>query len=490
MFIQDNGCKYHPPFRLQYFCLNDNCMEKVCDICVLDSHQHHNVQNFYHLSLTLKSHARKRQAEVNLYTTELKSILGELESIGKRVMVKYKKLKFEEKKLEEDFEKRSRKWLTIIQEKNSKLQKKIAKLKTKVSTTKGVSNVEDEVVNLVESNNEDIKKLLKKHDSDTLKLPSCLELKNELTQITEEANSFDLIDLQSIQNEVFLNSNGVIQLNTSANKKTSNRSTRFSPVLQQTRFINHDKHGLRIAIPETPAEALLIAKSRNESFNLTSTIPRTCKEPIKDRRGELEDYMIQIAMKKSEIERLEKVREKLLNTNKELQQQIAKQNHALISNIDLLSPTPGYISSPQMYTTLRNGMFPIKSLKSQAPIKKDRGREKLKTLINKLNQTCEEWSNVPTPDSSIERKVEVKTPSLQPIDHTVKRKTELKVVSLETTISDLKKELGACKSLLNISKANCEKEKERAKEFEAQKDKIMNELKALKDNYMKLKNPS
>lgn len=499
MLALDNGCKYHPEFRLQYFCLNDNCMEKLCDICIIEAHQQHKVQGLHRLSVSLHSWNRKRQAEASFWAAELKTVLGELESIERRVAAKYKRLRVEEKRLEEDFERRSRKWLGILQERNGKLQKKIEKLKAKVSSTKGIINVSEEVVNLAESTNEDIRKLLKKQEVE-VKGFSNAELKSELTQLSEEANSFDSLSLQSIQTEVFLNSNGAIQLNNTTNRKSnmsSNRPSRLSPVLKNLRSSYQDKSGLKIAIPETPAESQLVSKSRNETLNVSTTIPRTCKEP-KDKRSELEDYITQIALKKQELKQLEKIREKLINTNKEIQQQIVRQNQTMMTNIDLLAPTTArnalcsfspsrFSPSPQTYTTLRNGMLSIKSFKNPTSSKKDAGKEKLKTLINKLNQTCEEWSSIPTPESSTERKEEVRKSSLEPVDRSVKKKTMMKIVNLETMVNTLKKELATSRLLLNTTKTGYDKEREKAKEFEVQRDKIMNELKVLKENYKKFK---
>eukprot|EP01022_Parablepharisma_sp_SALTPOND_P017618 TRINITY_DN2846_c0_g1_i1.p1 TRINITY_DN2846_c0_g1~~TRINITY_DN2846_c0_g1_i1.p1 ORF type:complete len:1530 (-),score=226.01 TRINITY_DN2846_c0_g1_i1:4946-9535(-) len=520
MFSRSPDCKAHPGTKLRFFCKNEACSAKLCQFCVQESHQNHPIEDLSQILEALKERTRKQSIDKNLVATDLKSMLNDLEAMDKKALEKYNKLYLEEKKLEEQFEARSRKWLSIIKERSQRIHKHIIKLKAKIELKKesiGKDKESDEAINLAEWADEDIKKLVI-HQSESLTPPKS-DFRNNLFKISEEIMEFEELTLSTFQDEIFVNSKGNLFTSNATDPKSLYSTLRSVPatsVAQSTRA--NRAPGLKILIPETPAgDALNLNGKFDLNKTFTSSSPNNikklntlAKEPTRERGTKLESYQMELLMKKAEVQRLEKTKERLAKTNREIQMQIEKQNQVLASNLAAFNTGLGKTSaqgtsvdrntsptkSPQKHPVSSTESIRIKVAENAlAGILKqhsiDSEKQSLESLIGKVGEVCEQWRNATRKLEAEEaKKKHVKKQSSSASPQKYKKEIEtLKVTNaaLEENLASLKKELSISRTLVKANKAAYEKEREKVAEIEEEKEKLQRELKVVQDEFKRFK---
>jgi len=509
ILLKTPECNLHPGGKLCFFCKNDKCNAKLCQFCVEQNHKSHSVIDLIQFASEFKEKLWKQTNEKMNLQSDFRSMLNELEQMEKRNSEKFSKLFSDEKRVEEQFEQRSRKWLKIIKDRNTKLSAHVIKLKGILENAKETLKLENLKLNpndnITEWGDDEIRKILGMKIEGT-SIPKT-EIQLLFSKVQQEMSSYEELNINTIKDEIYVNSKGVLLLS----------DQKLAQSYYATQSSKTTKNSLKITIPETPSDmqnlstAPLLSVKSEIPNSLTPTGSRISPDKACENLSNQLD--MQISVKKAELKRLEKTKERLLKANREIQMQIEKQNRILVTNIEPIitkSATPK--GSPQDKEGQTSPTIDMKKIKlsqqnetlmnrlkiaenALETIIKQHGMElekyTLETMITKVGKICEEYNEINTKLKLAEdKKKHTKKQSTSISPNKYKKEVEKLVhekSELEENIAALKKEVSLNRSIVKTHKAAYEKEKELVQSLEQEKDKLQRELKITQDQAKRIK---
>ncbi len=474
---RSSECERHFGTKLRFFCREELCCKKVCQFCVQESHASHRVTDLVSLSSEIRDRKSHQAQDLRNTLGELKTILSDLDRLDKKALDKAAGLYAEEKKFEESFEARVRRWKSIIQERQHRIHKGIVRLQGRIESSREFAQkfevlvpAERDLMNIMEWTDDDIKHQLQSEGASKPAIASGQDIRLEYSQIVGEMGQFEDVHAESFKDEIFVSSKGAVSSGFDAMfmYSTVNGPRPVAAVPQTAKAKGH--HGLSIKIPESPTNAgqqqqqqSLVEPAEVNTKKLEAEI----NGKIRERTARLESLELDLKMKRKEIQILEKTRERLLKGNKELQLQIEKQNKVFSENISAfsLSPSPRPAAPEQSHSPSvpKLGMKYVYQQSADANrIRAAEGaltillrqhhveieKASLEPLIGKLTALCDQLaaqgkSESPGPEKkpkSIPKKPAPAGPSPQKLK---KELDGLKLANqtLEETVASVKKEL-------------------------------------------------